>query len=140
MEFYNLVKENLEYLSKNNYEFKKFSKSTRTSKEAADAIGCDVAQIGKSIIFKGENSEKPYLVIASGKNRINEAEISKIVGEPIKKGDAEFVKEKTGYIIGGVPPFGHDEDLFDYKEIWCAGGTPFSVFKISPEEKIINVK
>ncbi|MCX7846142.1 MAG: YbaK/EbsC family protein, partial [Dictyoglomaceae bacterium] len=95
------------------------------------------------------------LVIASGKNRINEAEISKIVGEPIKKGDAEFVKEKTGYIIGGVPPFGHkeyietyiDEDLFDYNEIWCAGGTPFSVFKISPDDllritkgKIINVK
>lgn len=138
-----------------NLELKEFSQSTKTSKEAAEAIGCDVAQIGKSIIFKGKISGRPYLVIASGKNRINEEKFSQIVGEPIEKGDADFVKEKTGYIIGGVPPFGHkenietyiDEDLFKFKDIWCAGGTPYSVFRINTEDllkitkgKIINIK
>lgn len=150
--------EKIERILKENkleFELKEFSQSTKTSKEAAEAIGCDVAQIGKSIIFKGKVSGKPYLIIASGKNRVNEENFSKIIGETIEKGDANFVKEKTGYIIGGVPPFGHkenietfiDEDLFKFEYIWCAGGTPNSVFKISPKDllkitngKIINIK
>lgn len=123
-------------------DFREFTQSTKTSQEAADAIGCKVEQIGKSIVFRGKASGKAYLVIASGKNRVNEKRLSEIVGEPIEKGDANFVKERTGFVVGGVPPFGHkepletyiDEELFSFQEIWCAGGTPHSVFKIKPEE------
>lgn len=123
-------------------DFREFTQSTKTSQEAADAIGCKVEQIGKSIVFRGKASGKAYLVIASGKNRVNEKKLSEIVGEPIEKGDANFVKERTGFVVGGVPPFGHkesletyiDEELFSFQEIWCAGGTPHSVFKIKPEE------
>lgn len=123
-------------------DFREFTQSTKTSQEAADAIGCKVEQIGKSIVFRGKASGKAYLVIASGKNRVNEKKLSEIVGEPIEKGDANFVKERTGFVVGGVPPFGHkesletyiDKELFSFQEIWCAGGTPHSVFKIKPEE------
>lgn len=123
-------------------DFREFTQSTKTSQEAANAIGCKVEQIGKSIVFKGKSSGKAYLVIASGKNRVNERKLSEIVGEPIEKGDANFVRERTGFVVGGVPPFGHrehletyiDEELFSFQEIWCAGGTPHSVFKIKPEE------
>ncbi|MBC7331561.1 MAG: YbaK/EbsC family protein [Synergistetes bacterium] len=123
-------------------DFREFPQSTRTSQDAANAVGCKVEQIGKSIVFKGKASGRAYLVIASGKNRVNERRLSQIVGEPIEKADADFVKEKTGFVIGGVPPFGHrepletyvDEDLFLFEEIWCAGGTPHAVFKIRPEE------
>lgn len=138
-----------------NCEIIEFSQTTRTSLDAAKAIGCRVEQIGKSIIFRGINSNKAYLVIASGGNRINEERFSKIVGEAIEKGNPDFVREKTGFIIGGVPPFGHkepletfiDEDLFLYDEIWCAGGTPNTVFKLTPQDllkitqaKVISVK
>ncbi|MCL6610941.1 MAG: YbaK/EbsC family protein [Peptococcaceae bacterium] len=117
-----------------------FPESTRTSREAAEAIGCEVGQIAKSLIFKGKDSHMPVLVIASGKNRVNEKMIQKYVGEKIEKADAAFVLEQTGYAIGGVPPVGHkhhlepliDEDLMEYAEIWSAAGTPHAVFKLTP--------
>ncbi|MGM9988199.1 MAG: YbaK/EbsC family protein [Bacillaceae bacterium] len=114
--------------------------STRTSQEAADAIGCTVSQIAKSLIFKGKNSQKPILIVASGTNRVNEKRIKEYIGEKLDKADANFVLEWTGFAIGGIPPLGHtnpittfiDEDLLQYDEIWAAAGTPNSVFKLTP--------
>lgn len=115
--------------------------STRTAKEAAQAIGCNVEQIVKSLIFQGKDSGKPILVVASGSNRVNEKRLSELAGEAIVKADANFVRQHTGFAVGGVPPLAHnepletfiDEDLLRYKEIWAAAGTPFAVFRLTPE-------
>ena len=122
--------------------------STRTADDAARAAGCQVGQIVKSLIFKGKNTQQPILVATSGANRVNEKKIANIISEPLAKADAEFVREKTGFAIGGVAPVGHvqqirlfiDEDLLQYDEIWAAAGTPRAVFKLTPQElqKITN--
>jgi prolyl-tRNA editing enzyme YbaK/EbsC (Cys-tRNA(Pro) deacylase) len=119
-----------------------FAESTRTSSEAAAAVGCELGQIAKSLIFKGKNSQMPVLVVASGANRVDEKKIKQYVGEKIEKADAAFVLEHTGYAIGGIPPIGHshpltpliDEDLLAFNEIWAAAGTPHAVFKLIPEQ------
>ncbi|MFL5666628.1 MAG: YbaK/EbsC family protein [Ktedonobacteraceae bacterium] len=116
--------------------------STRTAKEAAQAIGCEVEQIVKSLVFKGKHSHNPLLVVASGTNRVNEQHISTLIGEPIEKADANFVRQRTGFVVGGVPPLGHseplktliDEDLLQYKEIWAAAGTSHAVFQLTPAD------
>lgn len=116
--------------------------STRSAQDAARSIGCQLGQIVKSLVFKGTNSHKPILVLASGANRVNDKTISERIAEPIEKADADFVREKTGYAIGGVPPLGHveplptfiDEDLMRYEEIWAAAGTPHAVFKLTPSD------
>jgi prolyl-tRNA editing enzyme YbaK/EbsC (Cys-tRNA(Pro) deacylase) len=116
--------------------------STRSAREAAQAIGCKVAQIVKSLIFHGKQTNSPVLVLASGTNRVNEKRLKSLVGEPIKKADADFVRQTTGFAIGGVPPVGHlkplltyiDEDLLHYAEIWAAAGTPYAVFKLTPAD------
>ena len=116
--------------------------STRTAKEAAQAIGCRVEQIVKSLIFKGKQSDQPVLVVASGTNRVNEKRLGELAGEPITKADADFVRQHTGFAVGGVPPVGHieqiktfiDEDLLRYEEIWAAAGTPFAVFRLTPSD------
>jgi|ERR1017187_1113058 prolyl-tRNA editing enzyme YbaK/EbsC (Cys-tRNA(Pro) deacylase) len=116
--------------------------STRTAKEAAQAIGCTVGQIAKSLVFRGTTSGRPRLVIASGTNRVNEKVMAGLIGEPIERATPEFVRETTGYAIGGVPPIGHDhaipvwidKDLLAYEQIWAAAGTPFAVFAITPVE------
>ncbi len=116
--------------------------STRTAQEAAEAVGCQVGQIIKSLVFKGKNTANPILVLTSGANRVNEKIVSKQVNEPIKKADADFVRVKTGFAIGGVPPVGHkerletflDQDLLQYDEIWAAAGTPHAVFKLTPSD------
>lgn len=116
--------------------------TTRTASEAAEAIGCSVGQIAKSLIFKGKQSGRPVLVIASGQHRVNEKRIGKLLGEPIGRADAAYVREKTGFVIGGVPPLAHnttpatfiDEALMDYAEIWAAAGTPFAVFCLTPQD------
>jgi prolyl-tRNA editing enzyme YbaK/EbsC (Cys-tRNA(Pro) deacylase) len=128
--------------------------STRTSKDAAEAVGCKVEQIAKSIVFQGKQSGKPILVVASGSNRISEKKLRDLVAEPVKKADADFVREQTGFVIGGVPPVGHvkpldifiDEDLLKYDEIWAAAGTPHAVFRLTPAElvritasKVVNI-
>jgi prolyl-tRNA editing enzyme YbaK/EbsC (Cys-tRNA(Pro) deacylase) len=125
-----------------NVEIKEFDVSTRTAAEAAAAIGCEINQIAKSIVFNVEG--EIVLVLVCGGDRVNEEKMSAHLGKVLKKADADFVKEKTGYTIGGVPPFGYeiqpqtfiDEDLLKYKEIWAAAGTNNTVFKTSPEELI----
>ena len=114
--------------------------TTRTAQEAAAAIGCSVAQIAKSILFKGATTGKAILVIASGANRINEKRIAERAGERVGKAPPEFVRDVTGYVIGGVPPVGLaqavetwiDRDLLQYGEVWAAAGTPFTVFSLDP--------
>jgi prolyl-tRNA editing enzyme YbaK/EbsC (Cys-tRNA(Pro) deacylase) len=116
--------------------------STRTAVEAAQAVGCQVGQIVKSLIFKGRQSGKPVLVIASGPNRVNEKRVGELFGEPIEKANADFVRQHTGFAVGGVPPVGHveplqtfiDEDLLQYDEIWAAAGTPHAVFCLTPKD------
>jgi len=116
--------------------------STRTSQEAAQAIGCQVGQIAKSIIFQALASHRPVMVIASGPNRVNEKVIEVLIGEAIGKADADFVRQRTGFVIGGVPPVGHiehietfiDQDLLQYSEIWAAAGTPHAVFRLTPDD------
>lgn len=121
--------------------------TTRTAQEAAQTIGCQVGQIVKSLVFMGKQTQKPILVVASGSNRVNEKKLSKLVSEPIKRAKADFVREKTGFAIGGVPPVGHsepletfiDEDLLKYQTLWAAAGTPNAVFKLTPNDlKIIT--
>jgi prolyl-tRNA editing enzyme YbaK/EbsC (Cys-tRNA(Pro) deacylase) len=113
--------------------------TTRSAAEAADAIGCQVEQIAKSLVFKTKQTGKPILVIASGVNRVKEKKIETVLGERLDKADADFVREHTGFAIGGVPPVGHasfaifiDEDLLQQQEIWAAAGTPFAVFRLTP--------
>ena len=116
--------------------------STRTAKDAAAAIGCGVGQIAKSLVFRGTASGAGVLVIVSGTNRVQEAALAGLVGEPVERATPEFVREVTGYAIGGVPPLGHtgrlpvwlDRDLFKYDEVWAAAGTPFAVFAIAPPD------
>ncbi|MGG0939962.1 YbaK/EbsC family protein [Brevibacillus centrosporus] len=116
--------------------------STRTAQEAASAIECEIAQIAKSILFRLKKSERPLLVVASGVNRINEKLISTYVEDELGKADADFVRERTGFVIGGVAPVGHtgaietivDEDLFRYQTIWAAAGHPKAVFQLTPDE------
>ena len=116
--------------------------STRTAVEAAQAVDCQVEQIVKSLIFKGKQSDKPILVVASGSNRVNEKRLSELAGEKIEKANADFVRQHTGFVVGGVPPLGHveriqtfiDEDLLQYEEIWAAAGTPHAVFRLTPKD------
>lgn len=118
--------------------------STRTAQEAADAIGCTVAQIAKSLIFRAAESGAPVLVIASGTNRVDVARIAERLGERLGKADADFVRETTGFAIGGVPPVGHaqplrtfiDRDLLQHDVIWAAAGTPRAVFKLAPDDLV----
>ncbi|HLR09567.1 MAG TPA: YbaK/EbsC family protein [Bacillota bacterium] len=118
--------------------------STRTAKEAAEAVGCDVSHIAKSIIFRLASSDKPLLVVASGTNRINEKQIEAYLDDRLRKADADFVRKRTGYVIGGVPPVGHaepirtfiDEDLLQYETIWAASGHPKAVFQLKPDELV----
>lgn len=118
--------------------------TTRTSAEAAQAVGCQIGQIAKSIIFRRKPTDKPILVIASGPNRVNEKRIEELISEPLGKAEANFVRQKTGFVIGGVPPIGHlekmeifiDEDLLNYEEIWAAAGTPNAVFKLTPSDLV----
>ena len=125
-------------------EVKQFPTSTRSAAEAAEAIGCEVAQIAKSLIFRAVESDRPVLVIASGANRVDEAKVSALLEEEIGRADAAFVREKTGYAIGGVPPVGHDNpplvlidsDLLALGEIWAAAGTPNAVFRLTPENLV----
>lgn len=113
--------------------------STRTAVEAARAVGCDVGQIVKSLIFKGRDSGRPLLILASGANRVDLEKAASAVGEALDKADADFVRQHTGFAIGGVPPVGHaealdtliDVDLLQYPQVWAAAGTPNAVFPLS---------
>jgi len=119
-----------------------FEQTTRTSADAAAAIGCSVAEIAKSVVFRGKTSGEAIVVVASGGNRVSEEKVAAKVGEPLARADAEFVRDATGYVIGGVAPIGHakpvklllDEDLQRFQTVWAAGGTPHSVFPLTPAQ------
>ena len=124
------------------FEVQELPSSTRTAQEAADSIGCAIAQIAKSLVFREKETNLPILVIASGSNRVNLAKIEKETGLKLGKADGNYVKERVGYAIGGVPPVGHnepletilDQDLKNYEVIWAAAGTPIAVFQLKPAD------
>jgi prolyl-tRNA editing enzyme YbaK/EbsC (Cys-tRNA(Pro) deacylase) len=132
------------------YTVVEHTESTRTAQEAADRAGCELGQIVKSLIFKGRESGKPILVLTSGANRVDEKRISGYAGEPISRADADFVRNVTGFAIGGVPPVGHvqpmetyiDEDFLQYETIWAAAGTPNAIFELQTADlqKMTNGK
>jgi prolyl-tRNA editing enzyme YbaK/EbsC (Cys-tRNA(Pro) deacylase) len=114
---------------------------TRTAEEAAAACGCSVAQIVKSLIFKGRPSGKALLFLVGGANRLDEKLAADLVGESLERPDGRSVRETTGFAIGGIPPFGHatqlttvmDEDLLANDIVWAAAGAPNAVFPIAPQ-------
>ena len=120
-----------------------FDQPTASAAQAASAIGCTVGQIAKSLVFANAEGD-PVLVIASGASRVDEAKVGQILKTTIHRADADFVKRATGFSIGGVPPVGHpsqltvvlDQTLQDFEEIWAAGGTPTSVFRLTPSQLV----
>ncbi|MEM1300487.1 MAG: YbaK/EbsC family protein [Pseudomonadota bacterium] len=122
-------------------EIKRMGESTRTAEDAAQACGCEVARIVKSLIFAGETSGDLVLLLVSGANRVDMAKAAKAVGEPLVRADANDVRARTGFAIGGVSPIGHlnapkiwiDVTLLDFETIWAAAGAPDAVFEITPK-------
>ncbi|PWS39336.1 prolyl-tRNA editing protein [Falsiroseomonas bella] len=116
-----------------------FPEGTRSAADAAAAVGCQVAQIAKSIVFRG--GERVVLVIASGANRVDMAKVAAATGLPVKRADGNWVRDRSGFAIGGVAPLGHltppvvlvDEDLFAFEQVWAAAGSPMHVFATTPE-------
>ena len=116
---------------------------SRTAQEAADAVGCHIDQIAKSIIFRGEASGAAILFLTAGGNRVDGAKASALAGEPLGKADAALIRAQTGFAIGGVAPIGHlapiraflDPRLQAFAEVWAAGGTPRHVFAM-PSAKL----
>jgi len=112
--------------------------STRTAVEAAAAVGCSVAEIAKTLVFRG--GDRAVVAIMSGDNRLDTGKLAAALGEPVGRADADFVRAATGFAIGGVPPLGYaapvdvfmDADLYRFAEVWAAGGSPFSVFPVAP--------
>jgi Cys-tRNA(Pro) deacylase len=123
------------------YQVLEFDQSTHTSAEAAAAIGCDVARIAKSLVFRAADGT-PVLVVASGANRVDEKKVAAHLGQKISRADPDFVVQHTGFAIGGVPPLGHttapatllDQDLRQFTTIWAAAGSPNAVFELSPKD------
>ncbi|WP_061534972.1 YbaK/EbsC family protein [Collimonas arenae] len=119
------------------------SETGKTSAEAAAGLGCSVAEIAKSIVFRRLADDAAVMVVASGSNRVDEAKVAAIVG-PLGKADARFVKERIGYAIGGVCPIGHvgktvmliDEDLLGLDSVWAAAGHPHAVFNLTPQQLV----
>ena len=126
------------------FQVLEFDLSTRTAADAAAAIGCEVAEIAKSLVFRAANSGRAVLIIASGVDRVDEKKAAEAVGEQIARADADFVREATGFAIGGVPPVGHrtkpivliEESLMRFDEIWAAAGTPNAVFRLTPSDLV----
>lgn len=116
--------------------------SARSAAEAAEAVSAEVGQIVKSLIFQGRQSDKPFMLLVAGDRRVDEKAVAKLVGEKIRRPDAAFVREATGFAIGGVSPFGStgpltflmDESLFRFEAVWAAAGTPNHVFSIPTNE------
>jgi prolyl-tRNA editing enzyme YbaK/EbsC (Cys-tRNA(Pro) deacylase) len=135
-----------EFLYKQGFSYKvmELQQKTRSAAEAAQALGCALEQIAKSIVFQGNYTKKPILVIASGVNRVDESKLVSLVSEFVQKANPEFVRQHTGFPIGGVPPIHYinkietliDEDLLRYAEIWAAAGTPYAVFKLTPSDLV----
>jgi prolyl-tRNA editing enzyme YbaK/EbsC (Cys-tRNA(Pro) deacylase) len=119
-------------------------RTARSAAEAADALGVRVAQIVKSLVFRGRETGRPVLVLAGGANRVDVNKISRHFSEPVEMADAAYVREKSGFAIGGVPPVGHaerpeafvDEDLLLEREVWAAAGHTHVVFGLEPVELV----
>jgi len=119
--------------------------AARTSQQAADALGVEVGRIAKSLVFRASRSSRPVLVIAAGDRRIDEERVAEALGEPIERAAPEFVRENSGFAIGGVAPVGHpapivtfiDASLRRFETVWAAGGTPHHVFPIAPADLVI---
>ena len=119
-------------------EVRRFPQGTRTAEDAARAIGCEVGQIVKSLVFTAAG--QPVVALVSGANRVDPGKLAAVAGGPVLKADAETARQATGYAIGGVPPFGHasalrvfmDRELEGYDVVWAAAGRPDSVFPIAP--------
>lgn len=119
-----------------------FPSSTRTALDAANSIGCSVGQIVKSLIFRLIGSDTPVLVLISGSDRASEERLAQVLKDKVERANADFVRQQTGYSIGGVPPLGHpeklrtivDDNLLQYETIWAAAGTPHSVFSVTTTE------
>lgn len=113
--------------------------ATHTAQAAADALGCSIGEIAKSIIFRA--GERAVLVITSGKNRVDDAKVAALIGMTLSKADADFVRAQTGFVIGGVAPLAHtvapmilmDQDLLAFERVWPAAGHPNTMFHISPQ-------
>jgi prolyl-tRNA editing enzyme YbaK/EbsC (Cys-tRNA(Pro) deacylase) len=121
-------------------DIRRLADSTRTAPEAAAAVGCELGAIVKSLVMRGVRSGEPALILVSGANRADESLLAAALGEPIERPDAAYVRETTGYSIGGIPPVGHparlrtllDEDLLSFEVVWAAAGHPHAVFPITP--------
>ena len=118
--------------------------SARTAADAAAAVGCQVDQIAKSLVFRLRDSGRALLVITSGAHRVDEEKVAAVVGEAIERADADFVRAETGFAIGGVAPIGHarpivtliDEHLLRWEAIWAAAGHPNTVFRLTPDDLV----
>ena len=118
--------------------------SARPAADAAGAVGCRVDQIAKSLVFRLRESGRALLVVTSGTHRVNEARVAALVGEPLDRADADFVRAETGFAIGGVAPVGHvkpmvtliDEHLLTFEEIWAAAGHPNLVVRLRPADLV----
>jgi len=129
-----------DFLKNNGFDFtvKELPGSTRTSAEAAESIGCAVGQIAKSLVFQNKDNQQPILIIASGANLVDLHKVELATDLKLCRADGKFVKDAVGFAIGGIPPVGHniplptilDPDLQQYRTIWAAAGTPFTVFEL----------
>ena len=116
----------------------------KTAAAAAEAVGCVPAQIVKSLVFQRADSGAPLLVVASGGNRVSEAKLAALIGEAVRMGPAKFVREVTGFAIGGIPPLGHaqqietivDAHLLQLGSLWAAAGHPNSLFALTGDELV----
>lgn len=123
-------------------EIRQMAETTRTAEDAASACGCSVGQIVKSLVFQGAETGDPYLLLVSGTNRVDQKGVAAHTGEGLTRPDAKFVRDVTGYAIGGIPPLGHDtpiktyidRDLLTYDIVWAAAGTPEAVFSVAPRQ------
>ena len=116
--------------------------AARTAQAAADFLGCSVAQIANSLVFRAQSSDRAVLVMSSGAKRVDVARLTSVLSEPVGKADAEFVRTRTGFAIGGVPPVGHtdvktilvEKSLAAHRELWAAAGHPHTVFRLTYDE------
>jgi prolyl-tRNA editing enzyme YbaK/EbsC (Cys-tRNA(Pro) deacylase) len=126
------------------YQVVETQEPTRTAAEAAKLVGCQVGQIAKSLVFKTAQTGRPVLVVTSGANQVNEYRIGMLLREALTKAPAAFVRQVTGFAIGGIPPLAHaqpmetfiDQDLLKHPEIWAAAGTPNALFKLAPADLV----
>ena len=123
-------------------EVRRFPQGTRTAADAAAAVGCELGQIVKSLVFLCDG--EPVLALTSGAKRVDTAALGRVLGGSVGRADADTVREATGYAIGGTPPFGHDRPLrtvvdatlMQHERVWAAAGTPETVFEIASDELV----